>query len=144
MTVDVPTPNVPGDDGFNVIEERLYKGYFCKFVCQKEWDDFHDEQVFMNDEFIKNARAVFNEQSLQGFLDALLEDNSKYLLFARRMLDALIRRDLFVKEENNPQLGTTYWRTDKLKDLCPTVLQFQFPVIDSLVDVYDKQHESKK
>jgi hypothetical protein len=50
---------------------------------------------------------------------------------------------LFKKEEQVPGSGTTYWKTKKLKEICPKILEFQLPVIDAIVDDYDNHHETR-
>lgn len=60
-------------EGFTKNEVTIFKGYFCKYMCEKAWDNFHEEQVFMNEELRKNAKAVFNEQSEAEFHRALYD-----------------------------------------------------------------------
>jgi hypothetical protein len=46
-------PKPVGEDapeGFTKNEVTIFKGYFCRYICQKDWDNFYEEQVFMNEE----------------------------------------------------------------------------------------------
>jgi len=136
MTVDVPLPKVPGEDapeGFNRNEVLVYKGYFCKFMCQKEWDNFSEEQIFLNQELKENARALYNEESEKAFLEEIFDQDAEYQRLTRFVLDSLLSQGLLERKE------TTYWKTSKLKELCPKILAYDLPVIDPLVDEYDKQ-----
>jgi len=68
-------PKPTGDEapeGFTKNELTIFKAYFSKYVCEKAWDDFHEEEVFMNEELRRNAKAVFNEQSEAEFHRATL------------------------------------------------------------------------
>jgi hypothetical protein len=136
MTVDVPLPKVPGEDapeGFNRNEVLVYKGYFCKFMCQKEWDNFSEEQIFLNQELKENARALYNEESEKAFLEEIFDQDAEYQRLTRFVLNSTLSQGLLEREE------TTYWKTSKLKELCPKILAYDLPVIDPLVDEYDKQ-----
>jgi hypothetical protein len=137
MTADVPLPKVSGEDapeGFNKNEVLVYKGYFCKFMCQKEWDNFSEEQIFLNQELKDNARALYNEESEKVFLEEIFDQDAEYQRLTRFVLNSLISQSLLKREE------ATYWKTSKLKELCPKILAFVLPGIDYLVDEYDKQH----
>jgi hypothetical protein len=134
-SADVPFPKVPGEDapeGFNRDEVISYTGYISKFMCQVERDSFDEEEVIKNEELREIARAVFNEQSQEDFL-------AGYSRLARYILDWLIGRGLLKKEES-PDRNPTYWKTQKCKDLCPRILEFELPIIDRLVDDYDRDH----
>jgi hypothetical protein len=141
-SADIPLPKVPGEDapeGFNQNEVLIYKGYFCKFMCQQKWDNFNKEQVFMNEQLRGNARALFNKESEEGFHDALYDNDAGYSRLAEVVLNNLVSRGLLEREEK-PDREPTYWRTQKLKDLCPKIMASDLPVIDRLVDDYDKEH----
>ena len=64
---NVPVPNVVGDEGFTGKEVYLFKNYFCKHMCENEWDNFYEDQIFLNDEFRTDARAIFNEETHKDF-----------------------------------------------------------------------------
>jgi hypothetical protein len=137
---DVPLPKVPGEDapeGFTRNEVTIYKGYFCRFMCQQERDNFNEEQVFMNEQFRANARALFNKEGEEGFHSALYNNDADYSRLAEFVLKNLVSRGLLEREEK-PDREPTYWRTQKLRELCPKILASDLPVIDSLVDDYDK------
>ena len=54
----IPQPiGVDAPEGFTKNYITIFKGYFCKSVCQKEWDNFYEEDVLMNEELRNNARA---------------------------------------------------------------------------------------
>jgi hypothetical protein len=61
MNDQIPPPI--GPKGFTKNYVSVFKGYFCKYVCQKEWDNFYEEDILMNKELRDNARAVINEQN---------------------------------------------------------------------------------
>ena len=69
---NVPVPNVVGDEGFTGKEVYLFKNYFCKHMCENEWDNFYEDQIFLNDEFKTHARAIFNEETHKDFLEKTL------------------------------------------------------------------------
>jgi hypothetical protein len=112
-------------------------------MCQQAWDNFNEEKVFMNDDLRKNARAVFNKESEEEFHIALYDSDADYSRLARFVLDCLVSRRLLLKEEY-PGRDPTYWRTQKLKELCPKITDFDLPVIDPLVDDYERQHHLKQ
>ena len=59
-------PKPTGEDapeGFTKNYVTIFKGYFCKFACEKEWDDFYEVDVLLNQELRNNARAIFNEKT---------------------------------------------------------------------------------
>jgi hypothetical protein len=49
-----------GPEGFTKNYVAVFKGYFCKYVCQKEWDNFY-EDILLNEELRNNARSAINE-----------------------------------------------------------------------------------
>ena len=85
----------------------VFKGYFCKYVCQKEWDNFYEEDILMNEELRDNARAVINKQSEGGFQGALYDSNAGYALLVRYVLDSLVNQALF-KEEREEGRHSVY------------------------------------
>jgi hypothetical protein len=140
--IQLGIPKPTGEDapaGFTKNEVTIFKGYFCKYICQKEWDNFHEEEVFMNEELRNNARAVFNEKS---FHKALYDNDADYARLARYVLNCLVSRGL-LSEEKHAGKDSTYWRTDKLNDLCPEILKYTLPVIDGMIDEYDRQHHQQ-
>jgi hypothetical protein len=143
MTSDVPVPKITGDDapeGFNKNEVLVYKGYFCKYMCQKEWDNFSEEKVFLNDELRDNARALYNQESEKAFVEEIFESETNYQQMTRFVVNSLVDIGLLEKEEKPGEI--IYWRTSKLKDLCPMILSYDLPVIDALVIDYDKSRDS--
>jgi hypothetical protein len=145
MNDQIP-PGIPGVDapeGFTKNYITIFKGYFCKYVCQKEWDNFYEEDILMNKELRDNARAVINEQNEGEFRGALYDSNAGYALLVRYVLDSLVNQALF-KEEREEGRHSVYLRTDKLKALCPEILRVILPVIDSLVEEYDRQQKEQE
>ena len=137
------TPNPTREDapeGFTVNYITIFKWYFCKYACEKAWDDFYEENVLMNEELRNNARAVLNEQTEEEFHNALYDSNSDYARLVRYVLEHLVSQGLLNKQKQQGR-DSIYWRTDKLKELCPDIIRVQLPVIDSLVDEYDRQHQ---
>jgi hypothetical protein len=63
MNDQIPPPT--GPEAFTKNYVALFKGYFCKYVCQKEWDNFYEEDILMNEELRNNARAVIESKSLK-------------------------------------------------------------------------------
>ena len=81
-----------GPEGFTKNYVAVFKGYFCKYVCQKEWDNFYEEDILMNEELRNNARSVINEQSEGEFHNALYDSNAGYALLVRYVLDSLVNQ----------------------------------------------------
>jgi hypothetical protein len=134
-------PQIPGQDapeGFTRNYVNILKGYFCKFACQRNWDNFHKENVLLNEELRDNARALFNEQTEQEFHNALYDNDSDYSRLVKFVLAELIAQGL-IREEEHEGRDSTYWKTSKLKALCPKILKFILPIIDPLVEEYDRQ-----
>jgi hypothetical protein len=50
----------------------------------------------------------------------------------------LIAQGLFREEEHEGR-DPAYWKTSKLKALCPKILKFILPIIDPVVKEYDRQ-----
>jgi hypothetical protein len=105
---------------------------------QSNWDDFHEENVLLNEELRDNARAVFNEETEQEFHNALYDNDADYSRLVRFVLAQLIAQGL-IREEKHEGRDSTYWKTSKLNALCPKILKYQLPIIDPLVEEYDKQ-----
>ncbi len=66
MNDGIPAGNTKptGEDapeGFTKNYLTVFKGYFCKYVCQKSWDSFDEEEVLLNEELRTNARATKNQ-----------------------------------------------------------------------------------
>jgi hypothetical protein len=55
-------------EGFNENEIHIFKGYFCKFMCQSNWDNFYEEQVFLNDALKEHARASYNNETEKVYM----------------------------------------------------------------------------
>jgi hypothetical protein len=147
MTDGIPagSPQPTGEDapeGFTRNYVYVFKGYFCRFVCEKEWDDFYQHNVLMNEELRKNARAIFNEESEEEFHNALYNSDSDYARLVRYVLDSLVKLQLFRRNQEGG--SSVYWRTTKLKELCPETLKVQIPSIDRLVEEYDKRHQGSR
>ena len=47
-----------------------------------------------------------------------------------------------IREEKHEGSDPPYWKTAKFKELCPKIVDVVLPVIDPLVEEYDKQHPS--
>jgi hypothetical protein len=47
-----------GPEGFTKNYVAVFKGYFCKYVCEKEWDNFYEEDILMNEELRNNASTI--------------------------------------------------------------------------------------
>jgi hypothetical protein len=141
MNDQIPPPT--GPKGFTMNYVAVFKGYFCKYVCQKEWDNFYEEDILMNKELRDNARAVINKQSEGEFQGALYDSNAGYALLVRYVLDSLVNQALF-KEEREEGRHSVYLRTDKLKALCPEILRVILPVIDPLVEEYDRRQRLQR
>jgi hypothetical protein len=140
MTADVPAPKVPGEDapgGFNRNEVLVYKEYFCKYMCQNNWDNFSDMEVFSNEQLKENARALYNKESEETFLEEIFEPDAGYQRMARFVVDSLVKQGLLEREEKPNE--AIYLRTSKLKELCSKILAYNLPVIDALVEEYNKQ-----
>jgi predicted transcriptional regulator len=92
-------------------------------------------------ENIKNKEPLLrNEKSEVEFHKALYDNDVDYARLARYIINCLVGRGLLV-EENHDGEDSTYWRTDKLKTLCPEILKYTLPVIDPIVDEYDSRHQ---
>lgn len=134
-------PQIPGQDapeGFTRNYVNILKGYFCKFACQRNWDNFRKEDVLLNEELRDNARALFNEQTEQEFRNALYDNDSDYSRLVKFVLAELIAQGL-IREEEHEGRDSTYWKTSKLEALCPKILKYILPIIDPLVEEYDRQ-----
>ena len=134
-------PSVAGADapeGFTKNYVTIFKGYFCKHACDKEWDNFYEPDVLMNDELRDRARAVFNEMTEEEFHNALYDNDAAYARLVRYVIDCLINQGL-LQFERKGEGDTVYWRTDKMKELCPEILGVDLPVIDDIVRKYDSQ-----
>jgi hypothetical protein len=134
-------PNVAGVDapeGFTRNYVTIFKSYFCKYACDKEWDSFYEPDVLMNEELRNNAKAVFNERTEEEFHNALYDNDADYAHLVRYVVDCLVRQGL-LREERKGEGNTVYWRTDKMKALCPEIIRVGLPVIDDLVRKYDSR-----
>ena len=147
MTDPIPSgiPQPTGEnapEGFTRNFVYIFKGYFCRFVCEKEWDDFYEHDVLMNEELTNNARGIFNKESEGEFHKSLYDNDTDYAQLVRYVLNSLVNLQLF--RHNQEDAGSTYWRTNKLKDLCPQILTVQIPSIDHLVEEYDNLHRDQE
>jgi len=93
MNDQIPPPT--GPEGFTKNYVAVFKGYFCKYVCQKELDNFYEEDILMNEELRNNARSAINERMEREFQSALYDSNSGYALLVRYVLDSLVNQALF-------------------------------------------------
>lgn len=85
-------------EGFTKNCVTVFKGYFCKYVCQKSWDNFYEEEVLLNEELRTNARAIFNERTEEEFHNARYDNNADYARLAKYVLDCLVRQGLLTRE----------------------------------------------
>lgn len=127
-------------EGFTKNYVTVFKGYFCKYVCQKSWDNFYEEEVLLNEELRTNARAIFNEQTEEEFHNARYDNNTDYARLARYVLDCLVREGLLTKEKQQRR-DSTYLRTPKLNEICPQIVKFALPVIQPMVEEYDQRRQ---
>lgn len=67
-------------EGFTKNSVTVFKGYFCKYVCQKSWNNFY-EDVLLNEELRTNAKAIFNERTEEEFHNARYDNNADYARF---------------------------------------------------------------
>jgi hypothetical protein len=136
-------PQIPGEDapeGFTKNYVTVFKGYFCRYACQKSWDNFHYAEILFNQELRDNARAIYNEQTEEEFHNALYDDDADYARLVRYVLDCLVRQGMFTEEKRGGL--EYYYKTVKLYALCPQIVDVILPGIDSLVEQYDRQHPS--
>jgi glutamyl-tRNA(Gln) amidotransferase subunit E len=117
---------------------NVVKGHFCKFACKSNRDNFDKEDILLNEELRNNASALFNEKTEQEIRNALDDNDSDYSRLVRFVSTELIAQGLFREEEHEGR-DSTYWKTSKLKALCPKILNFILPIIDPLVEEYDRQ-----
>jgi uncharacterized protein YqeY len=117
---------------------NVVKGHFCKFACKSNRDNFDKEDILLNEELRNNASALFNEKTEQEIRNALDDNDSDYSRLVRFVSTELIAQGLFREEEHEGR-DSTYWKTSKLKALCPKILKFILPIIDPLVEEYDRQ-----
>jgi hypothetical protein len=131
-------PQVPGQgapEGFIRNEVFIFKGYFCKFACQKNWDNFHEEEVLLNKELWENAKKVFNEQEIHN---ALYDKDADYSRLVKFVLTELIAKGV-IREEKHEGRDSTYWKTSMFAALCPKILEVILPDIDAFVEEYNEQ-----
>ena len=143
----MPVPKVPGDgglpEGFNASDIHIFEGYFCKFMCKNNWDNFYEVQVYTNDEFKTHARAIYNNESERDSMEKIFDADADYQRMTRYVITSLVNQDLLTKELESDGSSYSYWKTSKLKELCPNILAVGLPSIDFLVDEYDKEHGKK-
>ena len=143
---EVPVPKVSGEDapeGFTKNEVLIYKGYFCKFMCKKEWDNFYEYQVFENDELKEYARAIYNEETYVDFFEKIFDSDADYQRITKFVMGSLVNQDLLTRELESDGKSYYYLKTSKLKALCPKISKVILPVIDFLVEQYEKEHGKK-
>jgi hypothetical protein len=139
---DVPLPKVVGDNapkGSNINEVRIYKGYFCKFMCQHDWDNFNELQVFTNDEFKTHARAIYNDETERVFMENIFDSDAEFQKMTRFVIETLVNLGLLTKRLESDGSTYTYYKTSKLKELCPKIMEVGLPSIDFLVDKHDSR-----
>jgi KAP-like P-loop domain-containing protein len=105
-------------EGFARNDVNVVKGYFCKFACKSNRDNFYKEDILLNEELRDNARALFTEQTEQEIRNALDDNDSYYSRLVRFVSAELIAQGLFREEEHEGR-DPAYWKTSKLKALCP-------------------------
>lgn len=136
-------PQIPGEgapEGFTRNYVNVFKGYFCKYACLKSWDNFHYAEILLNKELRDNAKAIYNDQTEEEFHNALYDNDEDYARLVKYVLNSLINQGMFTEEERGGL--DYYWKTTKLHNLCPQIVQVHLPSIDFLVEEYDKQHPS--
>ena len=136
-------PKPTGEDapeGFTKNYVTVFKGYFCKYVCQNSWDNFYEEEVLLNEELRTNARAIFNERTEEEFHNARYDNNADYARLAKYVLDCLVRQGLLTKEKQQRR-DSTYLRSPKLNEICPQIVKFALPVIQPMVEEYDRRQQ---
>lgn len=135
-------PQVPGEDapeGFTKNYVTVFKCYFCKYACKQAWDNFYEEEVLLNTELRENAGAIFNSQTEEEFHNALYNNDVDYARLVRFVLNSLVNQGL-LSEEKHEGRDSEYWKTTKLYALCPQIISVELPIIDSLVEEYDRLH----
>lgn len=141
----MPVPKVPGDGGLpkdsNESEIHIFKGYFCKFMCQKEHDNFYEHQIFDNDEFKTYAGAIYNKETEEDFLEKIFDSDAEYQKMTRFVIDSLVSQGLLDKKLKPDGTILEYQRTSIMKALCPEILAVALPSIDYLIDKYNKEHK---
>src|SRR2546430_15728109 len=55
----------------------VFKSYFCKYVCQKEWDNFYEEDILMNEELRRSEEHTSELQSQSNLVCRLLLEKKK-------------------------------------------------------------------
>ena len=136
-------PKRSGEDaleGFTKNYLTVFKGYFCKYACNQSQDNFHYSEILLNKELRENAKAIYNEDTEEEFYNALYDNDADYARLVKYVLDSLIKQGMLREEE----LGGLdyYWKSPKLHALYPQIVQVILPVIDPLVEEYDRQHPS--
>lgn len=144
---DIPAgiPQVPGQnapEGFTRNYVTIFKGYFCKYICQHSWDNFYEEKVLLNEELRKNAGAVFNRQTEEEFHNALYDNDADYARLAEYVLNCLVKQGL-LREEKHEGRDPEYWKTAKLYALCTEIVKYDLPEIQNMAEEYDRRHPSQ-
>jgi hypothetical protein len=131
-------PLIPGLDapeGFTKNDVNVVKGYFCKYACKSSQDNFHKEDILLNEELRDNAKALFNEQTEQEIRNALYDNDSDYSRLAKFVVEKLIAQGL-IREEEHAGRDPTYCKTSKLKAHCPEILKY---ILYIFPEEYDRQ-----
>jgi hypothetical protein len=142
---DIPAgiPQIPGQgapEGFTRNYVTAFKGYFCKYACNQSQDNFHYSEILLNKELRENAKAIYNEQTEEEFHNALYDNDADYARLVKYVLASLIKQGMLTEEKRGGL--DYYWKTPKLFALCPQIVQVILPVIDPLLEEYDRQHPS--
>jgi hypothetical protein len=124
------TPGLDAPERFTRNDVNVVKGYFCKYACKSNRDNFHKEDILLNEELSDNARALFNEQTEQQIRNALYHNDSDYSRLVKFVLEELIAQGLFIEEEHEGR-DSTYRKTSKLKARCPEILKYRLYIFPS-------------
>lgn len=145
MTEEIPAgiPQIPGQgapEGFTKNYVTVFKGYFCKYMCQESRDNFYSEKVLLNQELRNNAKAIFNKKTEEEFHNALYDNDNDYARLVEYELECLVNQGLLTEEKHEGR-DSTFWKTPKLYALCPEIVRYDLPGIQDMVEEYDRQHQ---
>jgi hypothetical protein len=134
----IPKPTVEDvPEGFTKNCVTVFKGYFCKYVCQKSWDNFYEEVVLLNEELRTNARAIFNERTEEEFHNARYDNNAGQVrIRLPSSAGSVDQREATTKR-------FYYLKSPKLNEICPQIVKFALLVIQPMVEEYDRPQQQK-
>jgi hypothetical protein len=132
--IHIGIPKVSGQDGipepFNLNDVLIFKGKFCKYICNQEWDNFNEEEMLLNPEIKQSILAsAYNEEFIHK---AVYDNNELFAKLAKHVFKSLIEQGLLEEQKDEDQI-TVYWKTNKLKALCPEIVRHADVVIDKMV-----------